>query len=134
MRGSVAKTPLISIVDDDVSVREATADLLESHGYVAAAFASAEAFLESGHFRDTSCLVTDVKMGGLSGLELQRHLMDAGHRIPTIFMTAFPEEHIRVAALEGGARDFLSKPVGEGCLIACLQGALGNHNTDGGKQ
>jgi len=130
----LAKIPLVSIVDDDVSVREATTDLLESHGYVAAAFASAEEFLQSARLRDTSCLVTDVHMAGLSGVELQRRLINGGHRIPVIFMTAFPEEHIRVAALKWGARGFLTKPVSEEHLIGCLECALEKHSPGGSKQ
>jgi len=120
----VAKVPLISIVDDDLSVREATASLLESYGYVTAAFASAEEFLRSELLDDTSCLVTDVRMTGLSGVDLQRRLTDAGHRIPTIFMTAYPEEHMRAAALSGGALAFLTKPVSEERLMSHLEGAL----------
>ena len=119
----VAKVPLISIVDDDQSVREATISLLESHGYATAAFASVEDFLRSKLLDDTTCLVTDVRMAGLSGVELQRRLTDAGHRIPTIFMTAYPEEHMRTAALKGGALGFLTKPVSEERLISCLEGA-----------
>jgi FixJ family two-component response regulator len=75
----------------------------------------------------TSCLVTDVRMAGLNGVELQRRLNDAGRRIPTIFMTAYPEEHMRQAAMKGGALGFLSKPVSEERLISCLEGALPGH-------
>jgi FixJ family two-component response regulator len=120
----VAKVPLISIVDDDLSVREATTSLLEAYGYATAAFASAEDFLSSGRLDETSCLVSDVRMRGLSGIELQRRLHAAGHPIPTIFMTAYPEEHMRVAALKGGALGFLTKPVSEKHLISYLEGAL----------
>ncbi len=123
----MAKVALISIVDDDLSVREATAGLLEAHGYVTAAFASAEEFLGSELIDDTACLVTDVRMTGLGGVELQQRLNDAGHRIPTIFMTAYPEEHMRAAAMSGGALDFLRKPVSEERLISCLEAALPGH-------
>ena len=124
----MARVPLISIVDDDLSVREATASLLESHGYATAAFASAEEFLRSELIDTTCCLVTDLRMTGLSGIELQRRLHDAGHRIPTIIMTAYPEEHMRKAALQGGALGYLAKPVSEDCLISYLEGALrGRH-------
>jgi len=128
------KVPLISIVDDDLSVREATTSLLESHGYATAAFASAEEFLRSALLDDTSCLVTDVRMAGLSGVELQQRLIDAGHRIPTIFMTAYPEEHMRAAALKGGALGFLSKPVSEERLISYLEGALQGHGAGGARK
>ena len=117
--------PLISIVDDDGSVREATADLMEAHGYAAAAFASAEEFLQSEHVGKTSCVVTDVRMAGLSGVELQRRLTDVEPRIPVIFLTAFPEEHLRAAALKGGARGFFTKPVNESSLLLCIEKALG---------
>lgn len=120
----MAKVPLISIVDDDLSVREATASLVEAYGYATAAFASAEDFLRSGLLDDTSCLVSDVRMTGLSGIELQQHLHDARRPIPTIFMTAYPEEHMRAAALKGGALGFLTKPVSEERLLSCLEGAL----------
>lgn len=120
----MAKAPLISIVDDDSSVREATTSLLESYGYATAAFASAEEFLRSELLGDTSLLVTDVRMPGLSGVDLQRRLTDAGHRIPTIFMTAYPEEHMRAAAFKGGALGFLTKPLNEERLITYLEGAL----------
>jgi FixJ family two-component response regulator len=120
----LAKNSLVSIIDDDLSVREATTSLLESHGYLTATFASAEEFLGSERLQDTSCLVTDVRMPGVNGVDLQRRLIDAGHRIPTIFMTAYPEEHLRAAALDGGALAFLSKPVSEERLISCLEGAL----------
>jgi FixJ family two-component response regulator len=120
----LVKVPLISVVDDDMSVREATAGLLESHGYGTAAFASAEEFLHSQSLADTSCLVTDVRMPGVSGVDLQRRLIDAGRHIPTIFMTAYPEEHMRAAALKGGAFGFLTKPVNEQRFMTCLKGAL----------
>jgi FixJ family two-component response regulator len=127
----VAKVPLISIVDDDLSVREATTSLLEAHGYVTAAFASAEEFLGSELIDTTSCLVTDLRMTGLSGVELQHRLCDAGRRIPTIFMTAYPEAHLRAAALRGGAFGFLTKPVSEECLISYLEDALQRDQADG---
>jgi len=120
----LVKIPLVSVVDDDLSVREATTSLLESHGYMTASFASAEEFLGSDRLQDTCCLVTDVKMPGVSGVDLQRRLISAGHRIPTIFMTAYPEEHLRLAALDGGALGFLSKPLNEAHLMSCLVGAL----------
>lgn len=123
-RDLVARAPLISVVDDDLSVREATASLLEAYGYATAAFASAEAFLRSEFLDDTSCLVTDVRMTGLSGVELHAQLRDAGRPIPTILVTAYPEAHLQRAAIEGGALAFLTKPVSEERLISCVEGAL----------
>jgi len=125
---------MISIVDDDQSVREATRGLLRSHGYAAAAFASAEEFLQSGLLSDTSCLISDVRMTGLSGIELQRHLIDAGHRIPIIFMTAFPEERTRAAAIERGAHGFLKKPFSEHSLLSCIRRALEEHDGESRRQ
>jgi FixJ family two-component response regulator len=124
---ALAKARLISVVDDDLSVREATAGLLEAHGYVTAAFASAEEFLGSALIDETACLLTDLRMPGLGGLDLQRRLVDAGRRIPTIFMTAYPEAHMREAAMQGGALCFLMKPVNEERLISCLRAALPGH-------
>jgi FixJ family two-component response regulator len=120
----LGKIPLISIVDDDASVLEGTTSLLDSHGYATAAFASAEEFLQSEHLGDTSCLVTDVRMPGVSGIDLQQRLAHAGLRIPTIVMSAHADEHMRIAAIKWGALDFLTKPVSEERLISCLEEAL----------
>ena len=115
---------IVSIVDDDESVREATKGLVRSLGYSAAAFSSAEEFLNSDRLNDTSCLIADVQMPGLSGVELQHHLLEQGHRLPIIFVTAYPEDRIRARALEAGAVDFLSKPFSDDQLIMCLDTAL----------
>jgi len=115
---------MISIVDDDPSVREATKGLVRSLGYGAAAFASAEDFLQSDHVNDTACLITDVQMPGLSGVELQNRLIAQGNCTPIIFITAFPEQRIRARALEAGAVGFLSKPFDEDRLIEYIQAAL----------
>src|SRR5436190_4153798 len=85
----------IAIIDDDASVRNATGALLRSLGYVIARYESAEQFLDSGCINETACIITDVKMPGMSGVELQDHLAARGCRLPMIFMTAFPEEHIK---------------------------------------
>jgi FixJ family two-component response regulator len=121
---NLLKAPVISIVDDDKSVREGLQRLMLSLGYVAATFASAEEYLQSDRMRDTSCLITDIKMPGMSGVEMQNRLIADGHRTPVIFVTAFPEEKIRERVLEAGALGFLSKPFNENCLIACLEKAL----------
>ena len=112
---------MISIVDDDESVREG---LVRSLGYVAETFGSAEEFLSSEHGRETSCIITDVQMPGLSGVELQSRLIAEGHRLPIIFMTAFPEDRVRTRALEAGAYGYLRKPFTEEQLIGCLDRAL----------
>ena len=118
------KVAVISIVDDDDSVREATKFIVNSLGYTTATFASAEEFLRSDCVHDTLCLITDVQMPGLNGLELQRRLVEDGHRIPVIFITAFPEEGIRTRALAAGACGFLEKPYDDQSLIGCLEAAL----------
>ena len=118
------KPPIVSIIDDDEAVREATKGLIRSLGYVAVTFASSEEFLDSGRMHDTSCLITDVQMPGLSGVELQDALIARGNRMPTIFVTAFGEERIRRRALEAGAIAFLDKPFEEERLIEHLESAL----------
>jgi FixJ family two-component response regulator len=115
---------MISIVDDDESVREATKGLVRSLGYVAATFGSAEEFLESDLVNGTSCLITDVQMPGMSGIELQNRLIAGGHRLPVIFITAYPEARIRTRALAAGALAFLSKPFNENDVVTCLAAAL----------
>jgi FixJ family two-component response regulator len=120
----VAKVPMISIVDDDESVRETLKGLVRSFGLKADVFASAEEFLESNRLQDTACLITDVQMQGMSGVELQTFLLTQGHDMPIIFMTAFPEERIRMRALNAGAIGFLGKPFDEKSLIDCLDKAL----------
>jgi FixJ family two-component response regulator len=121
---NLQKVPVISIVDDDQSVREATKCLVRSLGYVAADFASADEFLRSERVHDTSCLITDVQMPGINGLELHRRLTEHGHRMPVIFITAFPEEKVRARALAAGACGFLKKPFDDRSLIGCLERAL----------
>jgi FixJ family two-component response regulator len=124
------RVPMISIVDDDESVREATKGLVRSLGYCAAVFASAEEFLRSDRVRDTSCLITDVQMPGLSGLELQSRLVAQGHRMPVIFITAYPEERVRALAEEAGAVGFFSKPFDEDLFIGCLDRAVKPERAD----
>lgn len=121
----LSKPPLICIVDDDESVRSATASLVRSLGYDAASFASAEQLLAWARLGEADCLVTDVQMPGMGGLELQSRLADLGRGLPVIFITAFPEERIRCRAEAAGACGFLSKPFDGSELIRCLDGALG---------
>jgi FixJ family two-component response regulator len=119
---------VISIIDDDQSMRESTEGLVRSLGYQATTFSSAEEFLQSEHVDDTSCLITDVKMPGLSGIDLQLWLIARGVRVPTIFITAFPEEGTRRQAMTAGAVGYLGKPFSEESLIKCLDTALGGSN------
>jgi FixJ family two-component response regulator len=116
--------PLITIVDDDESVRDAVRALLKALDFDTEVFASAEEFLRSGHAESATCVVTDVQMRVMSGLELQARLACEGHCIPFIFITAFPNHQIRARALKGGAVCFLSKPFTEAELVAGIRSAL----------
>jgi FixJ family two-component response regulator len=115
---------VISVIDDDASVRAAEARLLTSMGFAVRAFASADEFLASPLLKDTLCIVADVEMPGMSGLELQDHLIARGANIPLIFVTAFPEDRIRERAMKGGAVCFLSKPFDEAALLECVERTL----------
>ena len=115
---------MISIVDDDKSMRDATECLVRSLGYRTATFDSAEEFIGSGRLNDTACLITDVQMPGLSGLELQDHLIADGRALPVIFMTAHAEEAVRVRALRAGAVGFFRKPFDEDEMAMCLNRAV----------
>jgi FixJ family two-component response regulator len=116
---------VISVVDDDASVRSAIDNLLSSHGYVVHTFASAEEFLQSTHLHNSSCVVADLQMPGMSGLDLLTHLHAEGHDAPFIFITAFPEDSVRDRALKAGAIGFLAKPFAAPELIKCVETAAG---------
>jgi FixJ family two-component response regulator len=116
--------PLISVVDDDDVVRDALRDLIVSLGYAAVSFCSAEEFLSSGIVLQTACLVSDVQMPGLNGLDLQARMIADGHHIPIIVVTAFADEQTRACALDDGAVGFLVKPVNQDELLNCLECAL----------
>lgn len=120
----MSNPPVISIIDDDGSVRAATSNLVRSLGYAVHAFASAEEFLRSPGLDDTSCVITDVRMPAMNGLELQAHLLANGQRFPFIFVTAFSVESDRARALKAGATCFLTKPFDGEALIRCLEAAL----------
>jgi FixJ family two-component response regulator len=105
-------------------VRTATARLLRSLGFSAHAFASAQEFLSSPRLRETSCLIADVEMPGMTGVQLQEYLIAHGHTTPMIFITAFPEDRIRERVMRAGAVDFLSKPFDEPRLLECVERAL----------
>jgi FixJ family two-component response regulator len=116
--------PTISIVDDDESMRCAVKSLVTSLGFAACTFASAEEFLQSPRLDDTACLITDLQMPGLSGIELQKSLLAQDRHIPIIFMTAFPEERMRTRAMQAGALGFLSKPFESQTLITLIDKAI----------
>ena len=115
---------VVAIVDDDESFRAAVANLIRSLGHSVALFGSAEEFLNWGHLHDTACLISDVEMPGMSGIELQNQLLAKGHRMPIIFVAADSESKARGQALASGALGFFNKPFNEEKLISCLKQAL----------
>jgi FixJ family two-component response regulator len=115
----------ICVVDDDASMRQALVGLLKSAGFHPEAFASAEEFLESGRLADTGCLVLDVRMGKMTGLELQEQLIASGSIIPIILITAHCSEDSRMRALDLGALDFLQKPFSDKALLEAIAKAVG---------
>jgi FixJ family two-component response regulator len=127
----VAQKPIIACVEDDVSAREALESLLKAFGFVPEVFSSAEQFLQSDRLDGTSCLITDVHLGGISGIQLQRRLAELGSRIPVIVITAFPDDRIRERALSAGAVGFLNKPFNTEGLLTCIRSALDRRHGDG---
>jgi len=115
---------LISIVDDEACVRESLSSLMRSMGYHATEHASAEDFLALGRRDETACLILDVRMPGMGGLELQRRLAETGCQTPIVFLSARASEHEKRRALRAGATDFLSKPVNEDALLHAIRAAL----------
>jgi FixJ family two-component response regulator len=122
--GSVAERPLLSVVDDDESVRESLPDLLREFGFAAQAFSSAEEFLSSDSILRTKCLIVDVVMPGMTGLELQAELRRRGKEIPIIFITAQKDEGIREKAFKQGAVKLLHKPFSDTTLLEALNVAV----------
>jgi FixJ family two-component response regulator len=118
------KAKMVAIVDDDDLMRTALLGLLKSAGLPAQAFASAEEFLRSGHQHDTACLITDIRMPGMSGLELQAQLNADRCRIPTIFITAHGDAKMRMQAMRAGAVEFLAKPFDDEALLESVRAAL----------
>jgi FixJ family two-component response regulator len=118
------KTSLVSIVEDDQFFRESMRRLLRSQGYSVEAFASAADFLASPRLAETACLITDVHMPAMSGIALYRNLVEAGHSIPTILVTAYPNDVDRASASKDGVVCYLRKPVDDKHLIRCLREAL----------
>lgn len=121
--------PVISVVDNDQSVRDGIVDLLTALGFHAQAFESAEYFLQSTRFERTSCLISDVRMLGMTGLELHERLVASGTPIPTIVMTAFPTAADRKRAMQAGVIRYLAKPVDHNELVSCIWSALTSRNT-----
>jgi FixJ family two-component response regulator len=123
---------LISVVDDDESVRRSTRLLVESFGFRAAAFESAEGFLKSGEVHDNSCLILDIQMPGMDGLQLQSHLAAEGCGIPIIFITAYDDKESRKRAMHADAAAFLGKPFSDEQLLQTIRSAL-RHGEGGTK-
>jgi FixJ family two-component response regulator len=115
---------VVAVVDDDESVREALQGLLKRAGHPALVFASAEEFLNSGEQQHAGCLIADIRMPGMSGLELQAKLNSEQLRIPIVFITAHGDEKMRIQALRTGAVDFLIKPFGKDALLSSVRAAL----------
>jgi len=120
----MADRTLISIVDDDEPYRESVRKLVKLLGYTVETFPSAADFLASSLLPETACLIADVHMPGMTGVELHGHLIKSGYAIPTILVTAFPDEGVRDQALKDGVVCYLSKPVDDGELERCLRSAL----------
>jgi len=123
---SRGKEQMVAIVDDDELMRSALQGMLKSVGLPSQAFASAEEFLQSGQQQQTACLITDIRMPGMSGLELQAKLNAQHYRIPTIFITAHGDTKMRMQALRAGAVEFLAKPFDDEVLLESVRAALGN--------
>jgi FixJ family two-component response regulator len=115
---------IVSVVDDDPMVRDSTVDLLNSYGYTALGFETAEEFLDSNEVANTCCLITDQQLPGLNGTDLQKYLSEAGYRTPVIFITAYDVKTVHERALAAGAIAYLTKPFDEAVLLDCLQTAL----------
>ena len=115
---------MIAVIDDDVSMRVATDSFLRSRGYTVYAFESAEEFLRSPQLHETACVITDVRMPTMSGIELQTRVRASGCSVPFIFITAFPEKSVRLRAMKSGATCFLTKPFDGPTLISCVEAAL----------
>lgn len=124
MQATDPALPTIAVVDDEEAVRAAVANLLSSLGLAVAAFGSAEEFLASPVTTTAACLITDIQMPGMSGLDLQRHLAASGNRIPVILMTGFPKEQARQQARADGAVGYLAKPFESRQLIELIDGVL----------
>jgi FixJ family two-component response regulator len=127
---SLPKTGIIAIVDDDAPLREALGSVLKAAGFVIDTFASAEEFLESPRRNHTNCLILDVRLPGMSGIELQRRLLDANYGVPIIFVTAHGDGDLRDLVMKAGAAGFLNKPVRSETLLKEIHAALDVYDTD----
>ena len=126
----LSRRSVIAVVDDDESVREAIAGLVESFGYRAVAFERAEEFLNSTQLRDTACLISDVQMPGMTGPELHSHLVQSGEPIPTILITAYPDQAARAPSTQNGVEGYLAKPFRDEELLECIRFALNSGSAE----
>lgn len=127
----MAARPLICIVDHDESVRRAVVGLVRALGFAAAEFQSGADFLQSDHLPQTACVIADMQMPGMSGLQLHRELIASGAPIPTVLTTSYPDETTRARALEAGVNCYLTKPFAPNDLLDCIRSAIG-HPKEGG--
>ncbi|MGB0123272.1 MAG: response regulator [Silvibacterium sp.] len=130
MNNPLTQTGIIAIVDDDEPLREALGSVMKAAGFLTNTFASAEEFLVSSHARDTTCLILDVRLPGMSGIELQRRLLDANSSVPVIFVTAHGDAALRDLVMKAGAAGFLNKPVRSDTLLREINAALVKAKTD----
>jgi FixJ family two-component response regulator len=130
MTDTLDKAGIIAIVDDDEPLREALGSVLKAAGFATHTFATAEEFLESAHRRRAACLILDVRLPGMSGIELQQRLADAHSAIPIIFVTAHGDAALRELVMKDGAAGFLNKPVRSDALLREIHSALTKNRTD----
>jgi FixJ family two-component response regulator len=127
---SLTRTANIAIVDDDEPLREALESVMKAAGFRTATFASAEEFLNLANRQDIACLILDVRLPGMSGVEMHRQLLDTGNQIPVIFVTAHGDASLRDLVMKAGASGFLNKPVRSDVLLREINAALGRIRTD----
>ena len=130
MNDTLTKTGIIAIVDDDEPLREALGSVMKAAGFTTNTFATAEEFLESATRRETACLILDVRLPGMSGIELQKRLADADSTVPIIFVTAHGDASLRDLVMRSGAAGFLNKPVRSDALLREIHAALAKNRTD----
>ena len=130
MNETLTKTGIIAIVDDDEPLREALGSVMKAAGFTTNTFATAEEFLESTTQPETACLILDVRLPGMSGIELQQRLADADSRVPIIFVTAHGDASLRDLVMKSGAVGFLNKPVRSDALLREIRAALAKNRTD----
>ena len=129
MNDTLAKIGTIAIVDDDEALREALGSVMKAAGFKIDTFATAEAFLDSDHRANTACLILDVRLPGMNGIELQRSLADSGSQIPIVFVTAHGDASVRDLVIKAGAAGFLNKPVRSDALLKAIYAALSKVGT-----